>query len=63
MSNVIQLASRKVDLFERNLARFEELKPKSFSDTLSLAEEMEFDKIYNWLQVHKENKKQVRMAN
>lgn len=63
MNNVIEFRTRKVDLFERNLARFEELKPKNFSDTLSLAEEIEFDKLYNWLQVHKTQHKQVKMAN
>jgi hypothetical protein len=66
MNNVIEFKSRKTDMYEVKLARFQELKPRSFSDTLSLAEEIEFDKLYDWLQIHKENnnqKNKKRMCN
>ena len=53
MSNVIEFESRTTRLFERKQARFEELKPKNFSETLTTSEEIEFDNLYNWLQIHK----------
>jgi len=68
MNNVIKFASFKsrkveVDLYETKLARFCELKPKNFSDTFEGNEEIEFENLYNWLQIHKKNEKQSRMAN
>lgn len=63
MNNVIEFKSRKTDMYEIKLTRFEELKPKSFSDTLSPAEEIEFDKLYEWLQIHKNSINQIRKAN
>jgi hypothetical protein len=56
MSKVIQFGTSrpvlKVEMNEK-LRRFEELKPRSFSNTLSDAETIEFDEIYEWLQIHK----------
>ena len=67
MSNVIQFASFKsrkdeLDLYERNQARFDELKPRSFSQTLNSEEEIEFDELYNWLQIHNTDKNTTKVA-
>jgi hypothetical protein len=63
MNNVIEFRSRKDDMYEIRQARFQELKPRSFSQTLSPSEEMEFDNLYNWLQIHTENKNKKRICN
>jgi hypothetical protein len=56
MGRVIEFNSSrpvlKAEMIEKQ-KRFEELKPRSFSDTLSDEEIIEFDNLYEWLQIHK----------
>ena len=49
---VLEFKTKKEGVLQKKLKRFEELKVKNFSDTLDKKEEIEFDKLYEWLKIH-----------
>jgi len=52
MSNVIEFKSRRNEVLEKHLARFNQLKVKYFSGTLEDNEVIEFDDECEWLKIH-----------
>lgn len=49
---VLEFQTRKDDVVQKKLNRFNELKVKSFMDCLNESEEIEMNNIVNWLKIH-----------
>lgn len=49
---VLEFQTRKDDIAQKKLNRFNELKVKNFMDCLSNSEEIEFNNIAEWLKIH-----------
>jgi hypothetical protein len=49
---VLEFKTKKEGILQKKIKRFEELKVKNFSDTMDKKEEIEFDKLEEWLKIH-----------
>ena len=49
---VLEFKTKKEGMLQKKIRRFEELKVKNFSDTLDKNDEIEFDKLEEWLKIH-----------
>lgn len=54
---VLEFKTKKEGMLQKKIKRFEELKVKNFSDTMDKKEEIEFDKLEEWLKIHNNNYK------
>lgn len=50
---LIEFKTKKEGILQKKLDRFKELKIKSFMDSLEDNEKIEYDKVYEWVKLHK----------